>query len=110
MSHFFSPALSAAITGSQTVYYSLSFTVSFVSIIHFGVMILYITGNITLLFVDDIIQSGLKCGVCVTKMVVWPAFLPQIILLLARWVINSQSRGAVLVCHAVLKEGIGLNL
>lgn len=110
LSHFFSPALSAVITGSQRVFYSLSFTASFVSIIHFGVMIMYITGNITLLFVDGIIQSGLKCGVCVTKMVLWPALLPEIILLLARWVINSQSRGAGLLCHAVLKEGIGLDL
>lgn len=109
MSHFLSPALSAVVTGSQRVYYSLSFTVSFVSIIHFGVMITYIAGNITL-FVNDIIQSGLKCDVCVTKLVLWPILHPQIIPLLARWVINSQSRGAVLVCHAVLKEGTGLDL
>lgn len=74
-----SPVLSAAVTGSQRVYYSLSFTASFVSIIHFGVMIMYITGNITLLFVDDIIQSGLKCDVCVTKLVLWPTLHPQII-------------------------------
>lgn len=110
MSHFLSPAFSAVVTGSQRVYYSLSFTVSFVSIIHFGAMMMCITGNIPLLFVGDIIQSGMECDVCVTKLVLWPTLQPLIILLLATWVINSQSRGAVLVCHAVLKEAVGLGL
>lgn len=55
MNHFSSHAIFAVVTGSRRDYYSLSFTVSFVSIIHFGAMILYSTGNITLLFVDDII-------------------------------------------------------
>lgn len=110
MSHFLSPAFSAVVTGSQRVYYSLSFTVSFVSNIHFGATMMYITGNIPLIFVGDIIESGLKYDVCVTKLVLWPTLQPLIILLLATWVINSQSRGAVLVCHAVLKEAVGLGL
>lgn len=63
---------SAVVTGRQRGYYSLPFTASFVSIIHFGATIMYITGNIASLFVGDIIQSGLKCDVCVTKLVLWP--------------------------------------
>lgn len=110
VSHFFSPAFFAVATGSRRVYYSLSFTLSFVSIIHFGAMMMYVTGNIPLIFVGDFIQSGLKCDVCVTRLVFWPPLQPLIILLLATWVINSQSRGAVLVCHAVLKEAVGLDL
>lgn len=69
MSHFLSPAFSAVVTGIQRVYYSLSFTVAFVSNIHFGATMMYITGNIPLIFVGDIIQSGLKCDVYVTKLV-----------------------------------------
>lgn len=58
MNHFSSHALFAVVTVCLRDYYSLSFTVSFVSIIHFGATILYSTGNITLLFVDDIIQPA----------------------------------------------------
>lgn len=110
MNHFFSGALSAVVTGRHRVYYSLPFSLSFVSALHFGAMIRYITGNAALLFVDDIAQSGLKCDVCVTLLVLCPGLHQRLILLRARWVINSQSRGAALVCHAVLKEGTGLDL
>lgn len=89
------------------VKYSLSFTVSYDSNIHFSATNYML--HVTLFYylpITSVCLTWDKCVLCVTNLILWLTHQHQLILLLATWVINSQSRGVPVMWHGyvVLKN------